>query len=89
MNVTDVRAFRRLSTRQVSRGARTVKDIQQFTAVNNDEGQYSIWPSDKEIPLGWKSSGKVGTKEECLSYVREVWTDMRPVSVRRMAGNED
>lgn len=55
----------------------------QFAVVKNDEEQYSIWPSDKEVPLGWMKSGKVGTKEECLSYVKEVWTDMRPASLRK------
>ena len=51
--------------------------------MKNDEEQYSICPSDKEVPLGWMKPGKVGTKEECLSYVKEVWTDMRPASLRK------
>jgi MbtH protein len=54
-----------------------------YRVVVNHEEQYSIWPADKKIPLGWKDTGKAGTKTECLGYVKEVWTDMRPLSVRR------
>jgi MbtH protein len=51
--------------------------------VVNDEGQYSIWPGYKTIPNGWKADGKRGLKAECLAYIDEVWTDMRPISLRR------
>ena len=54
-----------------------------YKVVVNDEEQYSIWPADRENPIGWKDAGKSGTKEECLEYIREVWTDMRPLSLRR------
>ncbi len=50
----------------------------QFKVVLNDEEQYSIWPSDKENALGWYDAGKQGSKEECLEYIKRVWTDMRP-----------
>ena len=53
-----------------------------YDVVVNDEEQFSIWPSHKEIPAGWKAAGKTGTKAECLAYVEEVWTDMRPKSLR-------
>jgi MbtH protein len=53
-----------------------------YRVVLNHEEQYSIWPSYKENPLGWKDAGKSGTKEECLAYIKEVWTDMRPLSLR-------
>ncbi len=43
----------------------------------------SIWPIDKEIPLGWKDTGKSGNKVECGEYVKQVWTDMRPLSLRK------
>lgn len=57
--------------------------------VVNHEEQYSIWPADRQPPGGWREVGKVGTKEECLAYIKEVWTDMRPLSLReRMAGDE-
>ena len=55
----------------------------RYQVVINDEEQYSIWPEDRELPLGWRSVGKVGTKQECLAYIEEVWTDMRPLSLRR------
>jgi len=51
--------------------------------VVNHEEQYSIWPADRELPLGWRDGGKCGTKAECLAYIEEVWTDMRPLSLRR------
>lgn len=53
-----------------------------YDVVVNDEEQYSIWPSHKQMPPGWKAAGKTGTKAECLAYVEEVWTDMRPKSLR-------
>lgn len=58
-------------------------DTTIYRVVVNHEEQYSIWPADRENPLGWKDAGKVGTKAECLSHIKEVWTDMRPLSVRR------
>ncbi len=54
-----------------------------YKVVVNHEEQYSIWPSYRENPLGWKDAGKMGTKEECLNYIKEVWTDMRPLSLRK------
>lgn len=58
-------------------------DDRQYNVVINHEEQYSIWPVDRESPLGWSSVGKTGTKEECLGYIEEVWTDMRPLSLRK------
>lgn len=54
----------------------------EFQVVVNDEEQYSIWPVYKDIPPGWRAAGKQGSKVECLDFVREVWTDMRPLSLR-------
>jgi MbtH protein len=54
--------------------------------VVNDEEQYSIWPLDRENAPGWRDAGKEGTEEECLAYVEEVWTDMRPKSLREKMG---
>jgi len=54
-----------------------------FDVVLNHEEQYSIWPDSKEVPLGWKKVGKRGTKQQCLAYISEVWTDMRPLSLRQ------
>lgn len=64
--------------------------IRRFRVVANDEEQYSIWPVDRDLPLGWSESGRVGTKEECLAEIAEVWTDMRPKSLRdRMTAAAD
>jgi MbtH protein len=54
-----------------------------YKVVVNHEEQYSIWPAHRENALGWNDAGKSGTKEECLAYIKEVWTDMRPLSLRK------
>ena len=54
-----------------------------YKVVVNHEEQYSIWPADREIPVGWRDAGKSGTKQACLDYIQEVWTDMRPLSLRK------
>jgi uncharacterized protein YbdZ (MbtH family) len=59
------------------------EDTTIYKAVVNHEEQYSIWPADRENPLGWYDAGKTGTKQECLDYIKEVWTDMRPLSLRK------
>jgi MbtH protein len=57
-----------------------------FEVVANHEEQYSIWPADREPPAGWRKIGHRGRKADCLSYIKQVWTDMRPLSLRdRMA----
>ncbi|MFJ9862909.1 MbtH family protein [Streptomyces sp. NPDC101165] len=53
-----------------------------YTVVVNDEEQYSIWPVGRELPDGWREVGVTGAKQECLAHVEEVWTDMRPLSLR-------
>ena len=58
----------------------------RFKVVVNQEEQYSIWPEDRDMPAGWSDAGYAGSKEDCLAHVDEVWTDMRPLSLRqRMA----
>jgi MbtH protein len=54
-----------------------------YKVVVNHEGQYSIWPAERENPVGWRDGGKSGSKAECLAYVKEVWTDMRPLTLRQ------
>ena len=54
-----------------------------YKVVLNHEEQYSIWPADRENALGWRDEGKSGTKDECLAHIKEVWTDMRPLSLRK------
>jgi MbtH protein len=58
------------------------EDKTVYMVVVNHEEQYSIWPDYREIPKGWRNAGKSGTKDECLTYINEVWTDMRPLSLR-------
>ena len=54
-----------------------------YKVVVNLEEQYSIWPADRENPAGWKDVGTHGSKTECLAHIESVWTDMRPLSLRR------
>jgi MbtH protein len=55
--------------------------------VVNHEEQYSIWPAESALPAGWRAEGTTGSKQECLDHIERVWTDMRPLSLRRrMAG---
>ncbi|MDQ3473299.1 MAG: MbtH family protein [Acidobacteriota bacterium] len=61
-----------------------------YKVVVNDEEQYSIWPADRETPAGWRDAGKTGMKAECLEFIKEIWTDMRPKSLRnQMAKNQE
>ena len=58
------------------------EDTTIYNVVVNHEEQYSIWPADRENPLGWRDAGPSGIKAECLAYIERVWTDMRPLSLR-------
>jgi MbtH protein len=62
------------------------EDTQTYKVVVNHEEQYSIWPADRTNPAGWTDVGKTGLKAECLAYIEEVWTDMRPLSLRKHMG---
>lgn len=57
-------------------------DGPRWQVVLNGEEQYSIWRVGRELPDGWRAEGTEGTKDECLHHIDEVWTDMRPLSLR-------
>jgi MbtH protein len=59
------------------------EDTTAYQVVMNHEEQYSIWPADRENAPGWTNAGKSGSRAECLAYIKEVWTDMRPLSLRQ------
>jgi MbtH protein len=59
-----------------------------YTVVVNDEEQYSIWSAGRDVPDGWRQVGVSGSKQECLTYIEKVWTDMRPLSLRRAMDGE-
>ncbi len=65
------------------------EDTTEYKVVVNHEEQYSIWPATRENPLGWNDVGKNGKKAECLAYIKEVWTDMRPLSLRKKLATSD
>lgn len=59
------------------------EDTTIYLVVVNHEEQYSIWPEHRPIPAGWREAEKRGTKAECLAHIDTVWTDMRPLSLRK------
>lgn len=59
------------------------EDTGTYKVVINHEEQYSLWPADRENAPGWRDAGKEGSKADCLSFVEDVWTDMRPLSLRK------
>ena len=81
--VTVVAAKPREQEGTIAMGWNDEPDDRIYTVIMNHEEQYSIWPADRELPLGWQAVGKTGTKKECLAYIEEVWTDMRPLSLRK------
>jgi len=59
------------------------EDTTIYRVVLNHEEQYSIWPADREVPSGWSEVGLTGSRGECLKHIDEIWTDMRPLSLRK------
>jgi uncharacterized protein YbdZ (MbtH family) len=59
------------------------EDDVTYAVVVNDEEQYSIWPQWSEPPAGWRAVGRTGSRKDCLDHIDAVWTDMRPLSLRR------
>jgi MbtH protein len=57
--------------------------FERYHVVVNHEEQYSIWPTEKDVPAGWKTVGAPATKAECLATIETLWTDMRPLSLRQ------
>ncbi|MET9918717.1 MbtH family protein [Streptomyces sp. NPDC059605] len=55
----------------------------RYRVVLNDEEQYSIWWAGRDLPAGWHAEGTEGTRQECLDRIGEIWTDLRPLSLRR------
>jgi MbtH protein len=64
------------------------EEQEDYKVVVNEEEQYSIWPADRENPNGWRDEGVRGTKAECLAHIEQVWTDMRPLSLRKAMDRE-
>ena len=60
------------------------QDRRQYIPVVNSEGQYSIWFAERGLPPGWFEAGQPGTKDECLDHIAQVWTDIRPLSTRKL-----
>jgi len=63
------------------------EDNRAYSVVVNDEEQYSIWLADRALPDGWHEVGRTGSKSECLDHIAEVWTDMRPKSLRQTSAS--
>jgi MbtH protein len=80
---TELRVYNSAMTRSKEMSSDDTEDTRIYKVVLNHEEQYSIWPADRENALGWFDAGKSGLKAECLAYIKEVWTDMRPLSLRK------
>jgi MbtH protein len=65
------------------------KDAGVHEVVVNDEGQYSTWRVDRDLPAGWRREGFTGTEDECLAHIDATWTDMRPASLRRWMSDHE
>jgi MbtH protein len=59
-----------------------IEPDRSYSVVYNDEEQYSIWPTDRALPDGWQAEGTTGPKADCLAHIEQIWTDMRPRSLR-------
>jgi amino acid adenylation domain-containing protein len=57
-------------------------DAVGHTVVVNDEGQFSVWPTELEVPAGWRPGGHAGDRQTCLAHIGREWQDMRPLSLR-------
>ncbi|MFJ3669673.1 MbtH family protein [Streptomyces sp. NPDC090106] len=62
---------------------------EEYLVVRNDEEQYSIWRADREPPAGWHPEGLRGSWQACLDHIGVIWTDMRPLSLRRRLAGAD
>ena len=62
--------------------AQTPPGDERYQVVINHEEQYSVWLADREPPRGWEATGRSGTLVQVRAYIEEVWTDMRPLSLR-------
>lgn len=60
-----------------------MRDDIDYAVVANDEDQFSIWPSWRPLPPGWRTAGPSGPKHECLEFIERMWTDMRPRSLQQ------
>lgn len=60
-----------------------VTDEPEYAVVVNHEEQYSIWQAGRQVPAGWHATGVTGSRRTCLDHIEEVWTDMRPLSLRQ------
>jgi MbtH protein len=72
-----------LLTRRLEMNRYDAIDTVFYKVVVNHQGQYALWPTGRDNPPGWRDCGKSGSTAECLSYIEDVWTDMRPLSLRR------
>ncbi|MBS0307895.1 MAG: MbtH family protein [Proteobacteria bacterium] len=63
-------------------------DTALYKVIVNQEEQYSLWPAHKPSAPGWRDAGSMGSEVECLAYIKEIWTDMRPRALRDMMADQ-
>jgi len=59
-----------------------------YTVLRNGENQHSLWPAFAEVPGGWTVVHGPGRRDDCMSYVRENWVDLRPRSVAEFVAEQ-
>jgi MbtH protein len=74
--------IRRSTSRSANSEGLIMDGYEDFAVVMNAEEQYSVWPTELELPPGWRAVGTSGSKQACLNYIEETWTDIRPLSLR-------
>ena len=53
-----------------------------YRVLRNEEEQYSLWPATVDVPPGWQVALDGANRQDCLAFIEENWTDMRPGSLR-------
>ena len=60
------------------------EDTTIYNVVLNHEEQYAIWLVNQKLTDTWRNTDKTTCLwKDCMRYIEEVWTDMRPLSLRK------
>ena len=70
------------SVASVASGQDSQRSTDAYKVVIKHEEHYSIWHADREVRRPWRETGETCSLKGCMAYIEEVWTDMRPLSLR-------
>jgi uncharacterized protein YbdZ (MbtH family) len=51
--------------------AASADDVIYRVVKNMNAEQYSVWPANMELPLGWGDVGVSGSRQDCLDYIQQ------------------